>query len=360
MFAKSKQVGFVAVLLIAAVCLGAVVLPPNTTARAAASGAVLPPAVIVEVDSTEDWQAVTTGPVKPQIAVLSVDASLQIGDFATVEQALEALDGILPAFYVRTDEAVVALGTYCKNRNLWDAYVVSDEPSLVAAAKSAAGFLYGVVDCRGGNGSLADTVLAVNACGARTAWIDSTDKSTVEYLQYRWLNVWNDGAEDAVLSGANGVVTEHVAVVATYLSMLPAGTVLRNPMLVAHRGLETKMLENSVSGMLAAYEVGADAVECDIQVSKDDRLVVMHDEDLLRTTNGAGEISAMLWDEINRYQLTYPKAAGYKESIPLLDDFFQAIKGNGKVLIVELKTNDQRSAPLLKQLIDTMSPIRSY
>ena len=82
MFAKSKQVGFVAVLLIAAVCLGAVVLPPNTTARAAASGAVLPPAVIVEVDSTEDWQAVTTGPVKPQIAVLSVDASLQIGDFA--------------------------------------------------------------------------------------------------------------------------------------------------------------------------------------------------------------------------------------------------------------------------------------
>ncbi len=248
MFAKSKQAGFVAVLLIAAVCLGAVVLPPNTTARAAAAGAVLPPAVIVEVDSTEDRQAVTTGR---------------------------------------------------SNRR---------SPSY---------------------------------------------RSTRPY-------VWNDGAEDAVLSGANGVVTEHVAVVATYLSMLPAGTVLRNPMLVAHRGLETKMLENSVSGMLAAYEVGADAVECDIQVSKDDRLVVMHDEDLLRTTNGAGEISAMLWDEINRYQLTYPKAAGYKESIPLLDDFFQAIKGNGKVLIVELKTNDQRSAPLLNQLIDTMSPIRSY
>ena len=111
MFAKSKQAGFVAVLLIAAVCLGAVVLPPNTTARAAAAGAVLPPAVIVEVDSTEVWQAVTTGPVKPQIAVLSVDASLQIGDFATVEQAIEALDDFFQAIKGNGKVLIVELKT---------------------------------------------------------------------------------------------------------------------------------------------------------------------------------------------------------------------------------------------------------
>jgi glycerophosphoryl diester phosphodiesterase len=54
--------------------------------------------------------------------------------------------------------------------------------------------------------------------------------------------------------------------------------------LVGHRGFPQAYPENSLSGILAAIAEGADAVEFDIQVSKDLEPVVIHDDHLLRTT----------------------------------------------------------------------------
>ena len=50
-------------------------------------------------------------------------------------------------------------------------------------------------------------------------------------------------------------------------------------------------LENTIASMKAAFDYGADAVELDIQKTKDGQLAVFHDYDLSMRTNGAGNIS---------------------------------------------------------------------
>lgn len=85
-----------------------------------------------------------------------------------------------------------------------------------------------------------------------------------------------------------------------------------DPLLLAHRGLgqtfpfdgitgdtctaerihppEHPYLENTIDGIRAAFDAGADVVEFDVQLTADDRLVVFHDHDLACRTDGAGAV----------------------------------------------------------------------
>ncbi|WKB37060.1 glycerophosphodiester phosphodiesterase family protein [Terrilactibacillus sp. S3-3] len=56
----------------------------------------------------------------------------------------------------------------------------------------------------------------------------------------------------------------------------------------AHRGLSIEYPENTMSAFKAAEQAGADGIELDVQLSKDGVPVIIHDESLERTTNGAG------------------------------------------------------------------------
>src|SRR5690606_15421211 len=60
----------------------------------------------------------------------------------------------------------------------------------------------------------------------------------------------------------------------------------------AHRGYSVKAPENSLSAFVASAGF-ADRVEFDVQVSKDGRLVAMHDSTVNRTTNGTGAVSSL-------------------------------------------------------------------
>lgn len=55
------------------------------------------------------------------------------------------------------------------------------------------------------------------------------------------------------------------------------------PTLVAHRGYASRYPENTIAGLVAAFEVGAGYVELDVQLSADHIPVVIHDADLQRT-----------------------------------------------------------------------------
>src|SRR5690348_3863803 len=64
------------------------------------------------------------------------------------------------------------------------------------------------------------------------------------------------------------------------------------PLVVAHRGASLTHPENTVAAFLAARDAGADAVEMDVQCSRDGCAVIMHDYFLDRTTDGSG----LVWD----------------------------------------------------------------
>ena len=58
----------------------------------------------------------------------------------------------------------------------------------------------------------------------------------------------------------------------------------------AHRGFSGKYPENTMLAFKKAEEVGCYGIELDVQLTKDDEIVIMHDETIDRTTSGTGNI----------------------------------------------------------------------
>lgn len=73
---------------------------------------------------------------------------------------------------------------------------------------------------------------------------------------------------------------------------------LRSPQIIAHRGALREAPENTLPAFARALELGADGVELDVHLSRDGRLVVIHDFDLEGTTNGHGPVTALTAAEL--------------------------------------------------------------
>ena len=95
-------------------------------------------------------------------------------------------------------------------------------------------------------------------------------------------------------------------------------------LVVGHRGAADYEKENTVPAFEAGIAAGADAVECDVHLSADEEIVVMHDTTLDRTTSLKGEIAKTPWETM--------RAAG----VPSLADLTKVTKDRA-VLVVEVK-----------------------
>ena len=98
------------------------------------------------------------------------------------------------------------------------------------------------------------------------------------------------------------------------------------PMVIAHRGGSDLAPENTLAAFRTAVEVGADAIELDVRLTKDRKLAVFHDRWLDRTTNGSGIIGTFTMEELKRLDagLWYGrKFAG--ERVPSLEEVFEAM-----------------------------------
>ena len=99
-----------------------------------------------------------------------------------------------------------------------------------------------------------------------------------------------------------------------------------------HRGAAGLKPENTLAGFREAVALGADFVECDVHLSKDNQVVVIHDDTLDRTTNMTGAIRALTLDEIRRAD------AGGGGQVPTLDEVLDIVTPKAK-LLCELKND---------------------
>jgi glycerophosphoryl diester phosphodiesterase len=74
-------------------------------------------------------------------------------------------------------------------------------------------------------------------------------------------------------------------------------------MVASHRGFHLALPENSLAAMRAAAAVGVDFVEVDVRHTADGVLVLMHDADVDRTTDGRGDVAAMTWAQVQALTL---------------------------------------------------------
>ena len=63
------------------------------------------------------------------------------------------------------------------------------------------------------------------------------------------------------------------------------------PLIVAHRGASLDVAEHTLAAYLSAIESGADALECDVRLTRDGHLVCVHDRTVNRTSDGRGVVS---------------------------------------------------------------------
>ncbi|MBI3271749.1 MAG: glycerophosphodiester phosphodiesterase [Planctomycetes bacterium] len=99
---------------------------------------------------------------------------------------------------------------------------------------------------------------------------------------------------------------------------------------VGHRGVGRAEPENTLRSFERAAALGCDAVELDVHLSADRRLVVIHDETVNRTTNGKGAVKELPLSRLQRLD------AGKGERIPTLDEVLDLVAGR-MVVHVELK-----------------------
>jgi glycerophosphoryl diester phosphodiesterase len=72
------------------------------------------------------------------------------------------------------------------------------------------------------------------------------------------------------------------------------------PLVVAHRGSSSARAEHTPAAYELALDEGADAVECDVRLTRDGHLVCLHDRSVDRTSDGSGTVSAMTLAELQR------------------------------------------------------------
>jgi glycerophosphoryl diester phosphodiesterase len=102
------------------------------------------------------------------------------------------------------------------------------------------------------------------------------------------------------------------------------------PLLGGHRGNPAHNPENTLRSFRSAISAGCDLIECDVHLSSDSRLMVIHDHTLDRTTNGTGLVRDHTAAELRRFD------AGEGEHIPLLQEVVEL--AIGKVgLVIEIK-----------------------
>lgn len=82
--------------------------------------------------------------------------------------------------------------------------------------------------------------------------------------------------------------------------------------------------ENTLRSFVRAEASGMDAIELDLHLSKDGALVVMHDVDVDRTTDGSGPIAARTLAELRELD------AGQGERIPVFEEVLDAVSSRSR------------------------------
>jgi len=116
-----------------------------------------------------------------------------------------------------------------------------------------------------------------------------------------------------------------------------------NPIVIAHRGLDETYPENTIIAFKAALEKGM-AIEIDVRGTKDEELVVVHDDTVDRTTDGSGSVANMTLVELKALDAGSWWGEEFSgERIPTLMETFDAVQQYGTAettLIIEMKTLD--------------------
>ncbi len=112
------------------------------------------------------------------------------------------------------------------------------------------------------------------------------------------------------------------------------------PKIIAHRGHLMDLPENAAGSIKKVLKLTPDYIEIDIAVTKDNKIILLHDPDLERTTNGRGWVRDKTLREIKELCLKNPEGKITSESLPALDEVMEIMKKQNTDLQIDAKYYD--------------------
>ena len=124
---------------------------------------------------------------------------------------------------------------------------------------------------------------------------------------------------------------------------------------IAHRGYVALGVENSIEALEGAAKAGADYVEFDIILTKDNKFVVIHDFNLKRLAGIKKKVQDMNFDEIVGLPI---KQGDYSSKIPSLEEFVTKAKELNIKLVIELKPHGSEPSNYIDIFINEVKRLK--
>ncbi|ALS37366.1 glycerophosphoryl diester phosphodiesterase [Enterococcus rotai] len=128
--------------------------------------------------------------------------------------------------------------------------------------------------------------------------------------------------------------------------------------IIAHRGSKGTHPENTLAAFEEAIRVGADGIELDVQLSKDNHLIVIHDETVDRTTNGHGSVGSLTLKELKQLDAgNWFEKNPMSQKIPTLVEVLELLEKNQfqGLLNIEIKTDKIHYNGIEELIVELMS-----
>ena len=130
-------------------------------------------------------------------------------------------------------------------------------------------------------------------------------------------------------------------------------TIEKKFLFVAHRGASYLAPENTLASIQLAWELGADAAECDVMLTADHQVVLFHDNNTKKLTGESYTIKEVSWEQLSKL-FVKPRETNLSEyeyePIPQLKEVLGTIPAD-RMLVIEIKTGPE-ILPHLHQVID--------
>ena len=329
------------------------------------SGLVNPPTVVCDLAEKDAYVKLTESETKPASVILRLNDKFNVtgakGEKLCSFSELynDTLKGkIIPIIYLSDEaDAQRAIKLFTERYDLFDAAVMSDNPTHVKTVREKCPKIGGIVEFNELE-DIYDAVRITNANLASVAVIPQrmATQENVFYLQARFRTVWvrpensqKPNLYNSINSGAYGVVSEDYESIVQALGEYDGFSSTRMPFVVAHRGLPNSYNENSVSGVKASIAAGATHLELDGYLTADNRIAMMHDYTIDRTSDGEGVVENYTLEKLQKFNLDLYEPY---EPIPSLDDVFEEMKGTDTVLLFEVKSEKVEIVNALKTALE--------
>lgn len=120
----------------------------------------------------------------------------------------------------------------------------------------------------------------------------------------------------------------------------------------AHRGSSGTHPENTLASFKEAIRLGVDGIELDVQLTKDQNLVVIHDYTLDRTTNGTGKVNEYTLEELKGFDAGSKFSPEFQsERIPTFREVLELLKNTNIELNVEIKNPVKHETGIEERMI---------